>query len=70
MKTDAVRISHQEVLEFMAVLTRVKIGSHAFLSPAEARREREELLAQVRILYPDAAVVRTALRGRLPAVLV
>jgi predicted nucleic acid-binding protein len=63
LKTDSVRIPHQAVLEFMAVVTRVKSGSHALLSPAEARRETEELLDQFRILYPDAAVVRTALRG-------
>jgi predicted nucleic acid-binding protein len=29
----------------------------------DARRECEEMLAQFSILYPDAAVVRTALRG-------
>lgn len=63
LKADSVRIPHQAVLEFMAVVTRVKIGSQALLSPAEARRETEELLDQFRILYPDAAVVRTALRG-------
>lgn len=63
LKADSVRIPHQAVLEFMAVVTRVKIGSQALLSPAEARRETEELLDQFRILYPDAALVRTALRG-------
>ena len=63
LKADSVRIPHQAVLEFMAVVTRVRIGSQALLSPAEARRETEELLDQFRILYPDAALVRTALRG-------
>lgn len=63
LRTDSVRIPHQAVLEFMAVATRVRIGSRALLSPAEATRETEELLDQFRILYPDAAVVRTALRG-------
>lgn len=47
----------------MAAVTRVRIGSYPLLSPAEARRETEELLDQFRIRYPDAAVVRTALRG-------
>lgn len=63
LKTDSVRIPHQAVLEFMAAVTRVRIGSYPLLRPAEARRETEELLDQFRILYPDAAVVRTALRG-------
>jgi predicted nucleic acid-binding protein len=63
LKTDSVRIPHQAVLEFTAVVTRVKIASHSLLSPAEARRETEELLDQFRILYPDATVVRMALRG-------
>ncbi len=51
------------MLEFMAVVTRVKIGSHSLLSLAEATRETEELLDQFRILYADAVVVRTALRA-------
>ncbi len=63
LRTDSVRIPHQAVLEFMAVVTRVRIGSQSLLSPTEAMRETEELLDQFRILYPDAAVVRTALRG-------
>lgn len=33
------------------------------LDPFEARREAEELMAQFQILYPDEAVLRTALRG-------
>ncbi len=63
LKTDSIRIPHQAVLEFMAVVTRVKIGSQSLLSLAEATRETEELLDQFRILYPNAAVVRTALRA-------
>lgn len=63
LKADAIRIPHQAVLEFMAVVTRVKIGSQSLLSLAEATRETEELLDQFRILYPNAAVVRTALRA-------
>ncbi len=60
---DSVRIPHQAVLEFMAVVTRVRIGTEPLLRQADARRETEELLDQFRILYPNAAVVRTALRG-------
>jgi predicted nucleic acid-binding protein len=63
LSTDSVRIPHQAVLEFMAVVTRVRIGAEPLLGQADARRETEELLDQFRILYPNAAVVRTALRG-------
>src|SRR5437879_4101019 len=51
------------MLEFMAVVTRVRIGTEPLLTQAEARRETEELLDQFRILFPNTAVVRTALRG-------
>jgi len=57
---DSIRIPHQAVLEFMAV---VRIGAEPLLTQAEARRETEELLDQFRILFPNTAVVRTALRG-------
>ena len=63
LRTDSFRIPHQAVLEFMAVVTRVRIGEEPLLGPVDARRETEELLDQFRIVYPNAAVVRTALRG-------
>jgi predicted nucleic acid-binding protein len=63
LKTDSLRIPHQAVLEFMAVVTRVRIGAEPLLEQVDARRETEELLDQFRIVYPNAAVVRTALRG-------
>lgn len=63
LRTDSLRIPHQAVLEFMAVVTRVKIGAEPLLGEVDARRETEELLDQFRIVYPNAAVVRTALRG-------
>ena len=63
LSTDSIRIPHQAVLEFMAVVTRVRIGAEPLLTQAEARRETEELLDQFRILFPNTAVVRTALRG-------
>lgn len=63
LRTDSIRIPHQAVLEFMAVVARVRTGSEPLLGPVEARRETEELLDQFRILYPSAVVVRTALRG-------
>ena len=63
LRNDSVRIPHQAVLEFMAVVTRVRVGTEPLLGQVEARRETEELLDQFRILYPNAAVVRMALRG-------
>jgi predicted nucleic acid-binding protein len=63
LRTDSLRIPHQAVLEFMAVVTRVRIGAEPLLGQIDARRETEELLDQFRIIYPNAAVLRTALRG-------
>jgi predicted nucleic acid-binding protein len=60
---EALRIPHQALLEFVAVVTRVHRGTQPLLSDADARREAEELLTQFTVLYPNAAVLRTALRG-------
>ena len=60
---DAVRIPHQALLEFVAVVTRVRAVSGPLLAPDEARRETEELMVQFPVLFPNAALVRTALQG-------
>jgi predicted nucleic acid-binding protein len=60
---DAVRIPHQALLEFVAVVTRVRAGSKPLLPADEARRETEELMVQFPVLFPNAALVRTALQG-------
>lgn len=60
---EAVRIPHQALLEFVAVVTRVHRGTQPLLSLADAWREAEELLTQFTVLYPNAVVFRTALRG-------
>lgn len=60
---DNVRIPHQALLEFVAVLPRLQIGSKPLLAPAEARREAEDLLTQFPVLFPNDALFRTALRG-------
>jgi len=60
---DSVRLPHQAVLEFVAATTR-RLGRDApLLSPDDARREAEELLSQFEVLYPNEAIVRSALRG-------
>ena len=60
---DAVRIPHQALLEFVAVVTRVRAGSRPLLAPDEARQETEELMVQFPVLYPNATLVRTAVQG-------
>lgn len=56
------RIPHQSIVEFVTVTTRGNLGEQ-LLRVADARREAEELMAQFPILYPDEALLRTALRG-------
>ncbi len=60
---DSVRVPHQAIVEFVAAVTRPLVSGRPLLTPAEARREAEELLSQFVVLYPSEAVVRTALRG-------
>jgi predicted nucleic acid-binding protein len=60
---DAVRIPHQALLEFVAVVAPVRAGSKPLLAPGEARRETEEMMVQFPVLFPNAALVRTALQG-------
>jgi predicted nucleic acid-binding protein len=63
LKADGVRLPHQAVVEFVAAVTRPTGSGEPLLPVAEARREAEELLAIFEVLYPNEAVVRTALRG-------
>jgi predicted nucleic acid-binding protein len=60
---DAARIPHQALLEFVAVVTRVRAGSKPLLSAEDARRETEEMMSQFPVLFPNAALVRTAMQG-------
>lgn len=60
---DSMRVPHQAIVEFVAAVTRPLPGSGALLSVEDARREAEELLTQFEVVYPNEAVVRTALRG-------
>lgn len=57
------RLPHQAIVEFVAATTRRLGRDRPLLEPDQARREAEELLAQFDVLYPDAELVRTALRG-------
>ena len=62
IKSGEVRVPHQAIVEFVAATTRGR-PEVQLLEPADARREAEEMLAQFRVLYPNEAVLRTALRG-------
>ncbi len=60
---DTVRLPHQAIVEFIAAVTRPLPGSRPLLALTEALREAEELLSQFEVLYPNEALVRTAMRG-------
>jgi predicted nucleic acid-binding protein len=60
---DSVRVPHQAVVEFVAAVSRPLDGGFPLLSPEDARREAEELVAQFVILYPTESLLRTAIRG-------
>jgi predicted nucleic acid-binding protein len=63
LKSDSLRLPHQALLEFVAVVTRIHWGPQPLLSPPDAMRETEEFMAQFPVLYPTAEVLKTALRG-------
>lgn len=63
VRDGSLRLPHQAIVEFVAAVTRPFPGGSSLLDPHDARHEAEELLGQFEVLYPDAAVVRLALRG-------
>jgi predicted nucleic acid-binding protein len=58
----SIRLPHQAIVEFIAAVTR-QIQGHSILQPVDALREAEEMLKQFTVLYPNEAIVRTAIRG-------
>lgn len=56
-------VPHQAILEFLSVVTRPLPGGARLLEPQAAHRETEDLLNQFDVLYPNDALVRTAIRG-------
>ena len=54
LREDTVRIPHQAVVEFVAVVTRPLSGGSPLLSEEDARREAED---------PTESLVRSAIRG-------
>ena len=63
IRDDSIRLPHQAIVEFVAAVTRPLREGPSLLSPAEARREAEELLNQFAVLFPTAGLLRMALRG-------
>jgi predicted nucleic acid-binding protein len=63
IRDDSIRLPHQAIVEFVAAVTRPMRGGNQILSIPEARREAEEMFAQFEVVYPNEALVRTALRG-------
>jgi predicted nucleic acid-binding protein len=59
----SIYLPHQAIVEFVAAVTRSTEAGGPILEPMEARREAEEFLSQFDVLYPDADLVRVALRG-------
>jgi predicted nucleic acid-binding protein len=60
---DDLRLPHQAILEFVSAAARPDAEGKPLLSREDALREAEELLAQFTVLYPNEALLRTALRG-------
>jgi predicted nucleic acid-binding protein len=58
-----IRLPHQALVEFVAVVTRPRKDGPALLSNHDAWREAEDLMLACPVLYPTEAVLRTALRG-------
>lgn len=56
-------IPHQAVVEFFSVVTRPLGSAPSLLTRDDAYRETEDLLNLFPVLYPNDAVVRTAIRG-------
>jgi len=67
LRDNSVKIAHQAIVEFVAATTRPRALGRSpkppLLTPQAATREAEELLSMFEVLYPNEALVRTALRG-------
>ena len=59
----ALSLPHQALVEFVAATTRALPRIGPLLSADEAREEVESMLLTFDVLYPDSALLRTALRG-------
>ena len=60
-------VPHQALIEFVSATTRPRsdLGGESLLTRGEACREAERIMDEFTVLYPDAAVMSTALRGAI-----
>lgn len=61
--TGQLYIPHQAVVEFMAVILRLRWLDKPLMTTTDAIRETEEILLEFPVLYPDEATLRLALQG-------
>ena len=57
------RVPHQAIIEFVAVVSRPRRPEGPMLSTTDALREAEALMTQFSVLYPTEDLLRLALRG-------
>ena len=67
LAADELVVPHQAIVEFVSVAVRPRreTGGTPLLTREIALREAEDLMRQFPILYPDGAILQTALRGTL-----
>ncbi|HTS46904.1 MAG TPA: PIN domain-containing protein [Bryobacteraceae bacterium] len=58
----SIRVPHQAIIEFVAVVTR-PVRGHIILPQDQALREAEEFLREFKVLYPNEMILREAVRG-------
>ena len=63
IESGGLRVPHQALVEFVAVVTRPLGGGAPLLAMEDAISEAEALVAQFDVLYPNEQVLRLALRG-------
>ena len=65
LEPDRLALPHQAILEFVSVVTRPRrdLQGDSLLSTSEALQEADVLMRQFPVLYPDAEVLTTAVRG-------
>jgi len=58
-------LAHQTIVEFVAAASRPRadFGGQPILMPEQARFEAENFMMEFQIVYPDEAVLRTALQS-------
>ncbi|MEO8360485.1 MAG: PIN domain-containing protein [Vicinamibacteria bacterium] len=63
LRPGVLSVPHQAIVEFVAATTRPVGKAPPLLTVDQAREEVESMLLTFEVLYPDAPLVRTALRG-------